>query len=58
MTDHELAALSIEDRNRILDAWAEEVRADLETLAELDREYYSLVINYGPLPGYDAFNMA
>lgn len=47
--------MTIEDRNRILDAWCDEIQTDLEYLAELDREYS--LLDDGPLPGYDAFDM-
>ena len=39
MTDQELDAMTIEERNRVLDAWREEIREDLETIAELEAEY-------------------
>jgi hypothetical protein len=39
MTDQELAEMAIEDRNRILDAWTEEVETDLEFLFELTQDF-------------------
>jgi hypothetical protein len=54
MTDRELAEMTIEDRNRIIDAWVAEVRADIETLAEHDREHS--LLDDGPMPGYDAYD--
>lgn len=39
MTDQELAEMTIEDRNRILDAWLEETETDLEFLYELTQDF-------------------
>jgi acyl-CoA reductase-like NAD-dependent aldehyde dehydrogenase len=42
MDDITLESLPIEERNRVLDAWTEEIRTDLETIAELEAEYEQL----------------